>query len=89
MTYYINILNKIYLYIYIQPYNVWLTDYTSFTLVYGCKPIIPNLLKFETAWILSREPTLDATLVAKLVEFYKTKGIDVTLFQKTDQTGCV
>lgn len=72
-----------------QPYNVWLTDYTSYTLVYACKQIIPNLLRFETAWILSRQPTLDDVLVAKLVDFYKQKGLDVSIFEKTDQTGCV
>ena len=72
-----------------NPYDIWLTDYTSFACVYACNQIIPNLMKYETIWILSRQPTIDQTLFNKLVSYYKNNGVPVEIFMKTDQTDCV
>ena len=50
-------------------YNVWNTDYTTYSLVYSCNElsIIPGIkLKQENAWILSRTTSLDASLVMGL-----------------------
>ena len=71
------------------PFNVWYTDYNSFSCVYSCKQIIPDLLRYESVWIFSRQPTMDSNLLDKLKDFYKIKGVDVEIFEKTDQTDCV
>jgi lipocalin len=46
-------------------------------------------MKYETIWILSRQPTIDQTLFNKLVSYYKSNGVPVEIFIKTDQTDCV
>lgn len=71
-----------------QPYNVWMTDYTTYALVYSCKPIVKDLVKFETAWILSRTNTLDGVLVEKLLSDFKGMGVDITIFETSNQTNC-
>jgi lipocalin len=71
-----------------QPYDVWMTDYTSYSLVYACKTVIPNLLKFEVIWILGRQPTLDKGLLQKLLSFYESKGVNIRIFEESDQSGC-
>lgn len=71
------------------PFNVWYTDYNSFSCVYSCKQIIPDLLRYESVWIFSRQPTMDSNLLDKLKDFYKSKGVNVEIFEKTDQTDCV
>jgi len=71
------------------PYNVWKTDYVSFSCVYSCKQIIPDILKTESIWILGREPTMDPGLLNELESFYETKGVSVKIFEKTDQKDCV
>jgi len=49
---------------------------------------VPDLLKFETVWVLGRQPTMDETLLTKLVQFYKAKGVDVAAFVRTDHNDC-
>ena len=71
-----------------QPYDIWLTDYVTYSLVYSCKPIIPNLFKFETIWILGQKTQIDSNLIQKLLSFYASKGINIDIFEKSDQTGC-
>ena len=46
-------------------------------------------MKYETIWVLSRQPTIDQNLLDKLVSFYKSKRVPVEIFEKTDQTNCV
>ncbi len=69
-------------------YQVWETDYDSYSVVYSCTQIIPSLLKSEVTWILSRTKTLDAAFVQslkdKLVARYP--GFPVDNFIPVDQT---
>ena len=66
-------------------YNVWSTDYQTYSLVYSCK-IFLGLVKFESAWILARSKNLDETTVNTLKATLRNKGIDVKKFTKTKQT---
>ncbi|CAF0792386.1 unnamed protein product [Brachionus calyciflorus] len=52
-------------------YHVWKTDYTKYALVYTCKT-----KSTETAWILSRNKTLDSTTVAELKQFLNNRGVN-------------
>ena len=71
-----------------QPYNVWMTDYSTYALVYSCKPVIPGLVKFETIWVLGRQNTMDQGLVDKFLSYYKASGVDISVFKISDQTNC-
>ena len=69
-------------------YNVWDTDYENYALIYSCKYIIPNLLKSETSWVLSRTRTLPASTVQYLKGVLGAQGLNLDLFEIVDQTGC-
>ena len=66
-------------------YNVWSTDYNGHTLIYSCQTIVPQALKFEMIWILSRTETLDQAIVDNLKGLLKAQNIDVTKFEKTER----
>ena len=73
----------------VGDYNVWETDYNTYSLVYACKPVtsIPSLqLKKENAWILSRSKNLDANLVAELKGKLAAKGVDPSNLSVVDQS---
>ncbi|XP_076109224.1 apolipoprotein D-like [Mytilus galloprovincialis] len=73
------------------PYgDYWVldTDYKKYTLIYSCGPFLGPLGHVEFAWILSRQRTLDQSIVDKLMTKAKAFGIDTGHFSKTDQTGC-
>ena len=67
-------------------YNVWTTDYETYSLVYACSQAVPNLIKLEKAWILSRTATLDQAIIEKLKQILKKQNVDVSQFQKVDQS---
>lgn len=67
-------------------YNVWTTDYETYSLVYSCSQAVPNLVKLEKAWILSRNTTLDQAIIDKLKQILKKQNVDVSQFQKVDQS---
>jgi hypothetical protein len=69
-------------------YNIWKTDYTTYSLVYSCKPVVPGLLKFEFIWILSKQQTLDDSILQDLKAFLEKNNINVNKFQKNDLSGC-
>ena len=68
-----------------SPYWVIDTDYT-YTLIYSCSTFFG--VSLEYAWILSRQPTLDDATVTKLKNKLASYKIDISKFEKTDQTNC-
>lgn len=71
-----------------SPYNVWQSDYNTYSLVYSCTPLISGILKSETAWVLSRTPTLDANKVEELKNILKDQGVNTSPFEVVDQASC-
>ena len=69
-------------------YNIWKTDYTTYSLVYSCRQVVPNLLKFEFIWILSKQKTLDASIVQDLKSLLEKSNVNIAKFVKSDLTGC-
>jgi lipocalin len=68
-------------------YNVWETDYTSYTLIYSCTQVVPFVLKSELIWILSRTPTLEQTTVDRLRNLLTQNGVGtVSRLLITDQS---
>jgi lipocalin len=65
-------------------YDVWATDYHKYSLVYSCRSFL-GFLKFEMAWILSRNKQLDAGVVEKLKDLLNSNGVDASKFDKTAQ----
>ena len=66
-------------------YNVWETDYNTYTVVYSCKPWKFGF-KQETAWIMSRTKSLDANLINRIKNDLKVAGVNTDEFIKVDQT---
>ena len=68
-------------------YQVWSTDYTTYSLVYSCidKEALFGWVKYkiENAWILSRNKTLNSDLISQLKA--NLTQIDVKNFEKTKQ----
>lgn len=72
-------------------YNVWDTDYDSYTIVYSCSET--NLffftVKSETAWILSRTKVLnEQTLNMARSKIIKGPGVDINKMAMADQAYC-
>ena len=68
-------------------YNVLLTDYTSYSIVYSCND---GLWLGEYLWVLSREPTMDADLyeslknqVAEIIPWYNWDRQQMTVHDDT------
>ena len=80
---------KLKLKIYFSPieigsnYDVWSTDYNTYSLVYSCLPIIPGFLKYETAWILSRTKNLNQTIIDNLKNLLGKQREYMKPFKKT------
>lgn len=66
-------------------YDVWSTDYATYSLVYACKDVA-GLFRIESAWILARNKQLDTDTITKLKQLLKSKGIDANKFIKVAQT---
>jgi lipocalin len=69
-------------------YNVWDTDYTTFSLVYSCKPttVGGKQMKEENAWILSRTSTLNQDLIVKMRAVLSAGGVNVGKLSAVDQS---
>jgi lipocalin len=68
------------------PYNVWKTDYKTYSLVYSCEQVVEYLLKYEIVWIISRQTTLDQNIIDNLKEFASNRTLDISKFEPVDQS---
>ena len=57
-------------------YNVWNTDYVTYSLVYSCNQIGPA--KYENMWVLSRKTSLSTAIVQKLRNTLKNAKVNIT-----------
>lgn len=71
-----------------SPYNIWQSDYSTYSLVYSCTPLIGGLIKSETSWVLSRTSTFDANKVEELKNILKVQGVNTDAFEVVDQQTC-
>ena len=69
-------------------YNVLDTDYQTYSVVYSCWNDPLKIMKIESAWILARSRTLDATNLDKALSALKKLNIKTENFIDTDQSGC-
>ena len=69
------------------PYWVVDTDYDTYSLIWSCTEYI-NLIQADFAWIVSRQRTLDETIVRKLQDKLASFGVNVSSFRKTVQENC-
>jgi|ERR1719391_1135384 len=61
------------------------TDYDNYAYVYSCVDFLFELIHFEFAWILTREPNADPSLVEKGVALLEGYGVDVSVMEDTVQ----
>ena len=71
-----------------SPYNIWKTDYSTYSLVYSCSQLLANVLKSETAWVLSRTSTFPTDKVEELKAILQQNGVDTSAFEIVDQSTC-
>lgn len=72
------------------PYaDYWVleTDYETYTLIYSCINVL-DVSHLDFSWILSRKPTLDPEIKARLFEKVKVLGIKPEKYNDDDQTNC-
>jgi apolipoprotein D and lipocalin family protein len=69
-------------------YDVWTTDYKTYSVVYSCTTVIPYLFNVEFIWILSREPTLSNETVQMLKSQLSSADVSISDFEKTVQANC-
>ncbi|XP_006823824.1 apolipoprotein D-like [Saccoglossus kowalevskii] len=69
-------------------YWVLMTDYDTYSIVYSCDDFIFGFFKMELAWILSRDRTLNTGTLTDIKRDVQDRGIDISNFQSSDQTGC-
>ncbi len=69
-------------------YDVWKTDYQSYTLIYSCTQIVPGSLKYELIWILARDRTLDQNVISELKGILTQNGVSISDFEQTPQSNC-
>jgi apolipoprotein D and lipocalin family protein len=62
-------------------YNIWDTDYDTYTLIYSCKEIIPGIVKAESASVMSRQKTLSAETTQYLKDVLATEGLNMDTFE--------
>jgi len=68
--------------------NYWVIDTNyNYSLVYSCDKLVG--VKIESAWILSRNPTLDSATINKLSNILQQYGVDTSKFAITDQSNCI
>ena len=61
-------------------------DFTTYSLVVSCQPIIPGFINLKYIWILTRQKTLDQNTASRLLGLANSKGMDSSDFKLTDQT---
>ncbi|KAJ1525949.1 hypothetical protein ONE63_009134 [Megalurothrips usitatus] len=66
--------------------NYWVlaTDYETYSVVYSCTDLA-GLIKFESAWILSRSPVLDDVSKVEVENAIKAAGLNRKAFKPTKQ----
>jgi apolipoprotein D and lipocalin family protein len=69
------------------PYWVMETDYKQYTAVVSCFEVL-GVYHSLSSWILSRTPTLNATLLDDLLVRLKKNNIPVDKYEMTLQQGC-
>ncbi|XP_027217734.2 crustacyanin-A2 subunit [Penaeus vannamei] len=68
-----------------DPVNYFVldTDYDTFAAVYNCVQL--GELRYEYAWMFTRETSASEDLIAKIHQVFVDNGVDVSLFQVTNQ----
>ncbi|XP_002740540.1 apolipoprotein D-like [Saccoglossus kowalevskii] len=69
-------------------YWVLKTDYDTYSVVYSCDDFLFGFVKMEYAWILSRDRTLNTRTLTNIKRDVQDRGIDISNFLFSDQTGC-
>ncbi|XP_002740543.2 apolipoprotein D-like [Saccoglossus kowalevskii] len=69
-------------------YWVLRTDYDTFSVVYSCDDFMLGFVKMEYAWILGRGRTLNTRTLTDIKRDVQDRGIDISNFIFSDQTGC-
>ncbi|CAL4099725.1 unnamed protein product, partial [Meganyctiphanes norvegica] len=76
-----------------ENYNILLTDYVNYAMVYTCAtfqiPGAPVETKLEFGWILSREPAMSADHLQLIKNHLDSVNIDNSKFIPTNQEECV
>ncbi|XP_076373265.1 apolipoprotein D-like isoform X2 [Tachypleus tridentatus] len=73
---------------YIENYWVVNTDYDQFAITLSCLELIPNLVFRDVLTILSRKPSMDATLKGQIYDFLISNKIDQYALSPIDQEDC-
>ncbi len=69
-------------------YDVWMTDYENYSVVYSCEQVIPEL-KIEFVWILTRRVNgLNEQTLTDLKDFVQKRGVPTKKFIKSDYANC-
>merc|ERR1712212_283132 len=68
-------------------YSVIDTDYTSYSVVYMCRPIA-GIFKKESLWLLTRDGVPSDAAVETALGVMKTNNLPWEKLVKTSQTGC-
>jgi apolipoprotein D and lipocalin family protein len=69
-------------------YDVWSTDYKSYSVVYSCEQVLPEL-KIEFVWILTRQVNgLNDQILAGLKSFVEKQGVPAKKFIKSEYNNC-
>merc|ERR1719282_2280585 len=68
-------------------YSVINTDYTSYSVVYMCRPIA-GIFKKESLWLLTRDAVPSDSTVETALEVMRTNNLPLAKLSKTSQTGC-
>merc|ERR1712088_1285144 len=68
-------------------YSVIDTDYTSYSVVYMCRPIA-GIFKKGSLWLLTRDAVPSDSTVNKALEVMRTNNLPLEKLVKTSQTGC-
>ncbi|XP_047471143.1 crustacyanin-A2 subunit-like [Penaeus chinensis] len=68
-----------------DPVNYFVldTDYETFAAVYNCVQL--GEVMYEYAWMFTRQTSVSEDLIAKIRQVFVENGVDVNLFQVTNQ----
>lgn len=50
--------------------------------------LVPNFVKSEVSWVLSRKRTLEAEFVNQIIPTLSSVGLSLDTFEVVDQEGC-
>ncbi|XP_022237321.1 apolipoprotein D-like [Limulus polyphemus] len=73
---------------YVENYWVVNTDYDQFAITLSCLELIPNLVFRDVLTILSRKPSMDATLKSQIYDFLISNNINQYDLFLIDQEDC-